>query len=106
MDADEGSTEKRQWQAQLDRLEGLSTDWMERAACAGLADSTNDPWFPPVGNAKAKTEMARRICGHCPVREECLNYAIEGRIEHGLWGGLTRNERRKVMRDRRDQQSA
>lgn len=104
MDADEDDSESRHWQWQWERLAKLSTEWMERAACAGLADQTNDAWFPPVGNAKAKTKMARRICASCPVRAECLNYAIEGRIEHGVWGGLTKGERRKVMRDRRGEQ--
>lgn len=82
---------------QVTRMVRTNTDWMSQAACAGLADVSADAWFPPVGNAKAKARMAKRICEQCPVRLECLSYALHHNIVHGVWGGLTPNER-KLLR--------
>lgn len=44
---------------------------------------------------------AKRICndgGGCPVKSECLSYALRTGQGHGVWGGLTENERRKLRR--------
>lgn len=82
-----------------------STDWMADAACAGLGDATEDAWFPPVGNAQAKGKMAKRICGQCPVRRECLAYALHHGLEHGIWGGLTPNERKELRRQSQEPDS-
>jgi WhiB family redox-sensing transcriptional regulator len=38
---------------------------------------------------------AKRICKRCSVRARCLNYALEARERHGIWGGFTEDERRK-----------
>ncbi len=32
-------------------------------------------------------ELAKSLCGPCPVREECLASAIERREPWGVWGG-------------------
>lgn len=46
---------------------------------------------------------AKAICHRCAVRWECLNYALQTRQRHGIWGGLTPDERtlliRKVRQD-------
>ncbi len=47
--------------------------------------------------------MARRICGHCPVRSECLDYALSGAdtwngVSTGIWGGTTPPERALLRR--------
>ena len=36
----------------------------------------------------------------CPVRPECLEYALEVRETHGIWGGLNEMERRALLRAR------
>jgi hypothetical protein len=46
-------------------------------------------------------EIARRICADCPVKEPCLEYALYNRIEHGVWGGASERERRRIARRRR-----
>lgn len=43
---------------------------------------------------------ARRFCGTCPVRTECLAYALDHRVEVGVWGGMTERQRRALLRCR------
>jgi hypothetical protein len=64
--------------------------WQWRVACAGA-----DPelFFSPKGGT---TAPAKRICGSCGVRTECLNEALADNIESGVWGGLSPQERRKL----------
>ncbi len=42
--------------------------------------------------------IALRACGSCAVREICLDYAMEHRIDHGVWGGATEEQRRQLRR--------
>lgn len=64
--------------------------WMRWASCA---ESDPDLWHPEDSNA-AQAKQAKRICWRCPVRERCLEYALEAGEEHGVWGGLSTSERR------------
>jgi WhiB family redox-sensing transcriptional regulator len=41
-------------------------------------------------------EMARRVCADCPVRDVCLEYALDHHIEHGVWGGASERARRRM----------
>jgi WhiB family redox-sensing transcriptional regulator len=70
-------------------------DWMLRAHCRGASPSE---FFPSDG---VGVEFAQRICANCPVRVECLEYALKFRIEHGVWGGASERERRRILRRRR-----
>jgi WhiB family redox-sensing transcriptional regulator len=63
--------------------------WQERALCRGQTEL----FFPERG---ASTEPAKAICDECPVRAECLDHALEGRDRHGIWGGLSERQRRKL----------
>jgi WhiB family redox-sensing transcriptional regulator len=48
------------------------------------------------GSVLAKRERlakAKAICGRCPVRQECLEHALELPEEYGIWAGLTEEER-------------
>jgi WhiB family transcriptional regulator, redox-sensing transcriptional regulator len=77
----------------------LSSVW-EQAACQAA-----DPelFFPVAGAGAALAEIARAkaVCGRCPVREQCLDYAIESGQAHGVWGGATVDERRAIAARRR-----
>jgi WhiB family redox-sensing transcriptional regulator len=44
---------------------------------------------------------AKAICGRCPVRPDCLAYALDAREDYGVWGGATEDERRAMRRQRR-----
>jgi WhiB family redox-sensing transcriptional regulator len=46
-------------------------------------------------------DVARRICAECPVQAPCLEYALVERIDHGVWGGASERERRRILRQRR-----
>jgi hypothetical protein len=65
-------------------------DWQARVLCAQV-----DPevFFPEKGQS---ARAAKWICGRCPVREACLDYAIAGRVPFGVWGGLSTSERERL----------
>jgi WhiB family redox-sensing transcriptional regulator len=43
-----------------------------------------DLWF---SDAPAELELAKSLCGDCPVRVECLAGAVEREEPWGVWGG-------------------
>lgn len=73
----------------------MDVDWMARGRCASLPPAT---FFPSDG---AGVDAARQICADCPVREACLEYALHHRIDHGVWGGCSERERRRILKRRR-----
>jgi WhiB family transcriptional regulator, redox-sensing transcriptional regulator len=73
----------------------MNLTWRKRAACQGVDPEV----FYPVSEDDA--ENAKVICGQCPVREACLEYAIAYRERDGVWGGATERERRRIVRQRR-----
>ena len=74
-----------------------STTWRAYARCLGMDPDV----FHPPGDADEAAAPARAICAVCPVREPCLEHAITDREHHGVWGGLTERERRRLVRQRR-----
>ena len=69
--------------------------WREDAACR---DEDTNIFFPLNDDAAGP---ALAICAQCPVRAQCLEWALATRQDDGIWGGLTENERRVVRRKRR-----
>ena len=53
----------------------------------------------------AEQNHAKRICRNCPVRTECLAYALDYGMEYGVWGGMTERERRSLVKQRPDVRS-
>jgi WhiB family transcriptional regulator, redox-sensing transcriptional regulator len=76
--------------------------WQWRAACRGEDTSLFfAPNYPETKEEKTIRErQAKGICSRCPVRIECLEYAIRIREPHGIWGGLNEMERRILIRER------
>lgn len=76
--------------------------WFADAACRGY---DVDLFFADrgVGANRDPYREARQVCAGCPVRDECLDYAIELGLRHGFWGGRTERQRRALrgQRDRR-----
>ena len=66
--------------------------WRQKAACRGV-----DPevFFPAGTKVRVAfhTEHAKAICGSCPVRAPCLDYALATGQRDGIWGGMTAEER-------------
>jgi WhiB family redox-sensing transcriptional regulator len=74
-----------------------STTWRSRSACEGL-----DPdIFYPASEDDAASAPAKSICETCPVKEPCLEHALNNREREGVWGGMTERERRRMVRQRR-----
>jgi WhiB family transcriptional regulator, redox-sensing transcriptional regulator len=69
--------------------------WMLSALCRQRAP---EEFFPSDG---VGVEQARKVCADCPVKAECLEYALTYRIDHGVWGGASERERRRILRARR-----
>lgn len=70
--------------------------WQAHAACRGPEAFL---FFAPTHFEKKEEKISREtrakmICDSCPVRSDCLDYALAIREPHGIWGGLTEQERR------------
>jgi WhiB family transcriptional regulator, redox-sensing transcriptional regulator len=72
-----------------------ATAWMHDGNCRNYPPAV---FFPSDG---VGVDRARKICLDCPVAEQCLEYALEQRIEHGVWGGCSERERRRILKRRR-----
>lgn len=78
--------------AVLKEMALLDQDWRAFASCT---DHDPDLFFSP-GSLEHK--IAKGICRKCPVRPECLAYAMDTPVDHGVWGGMTERERKRVRR--------
>lgn len=83
-----------------DRTSADRISWMSRSAC-WRADP--ELFFPAASRfaASGRAEGAKAVCAHCPVRAECLAYALATRQMYGVWGGATEDERRAMTRRNR-----
>jgi WhiB family redox-sensing transcriptional regulator len=72
-------------------------DWRDRAACR---DENPELFFPvsDVGPGARQVAQAKAVCGSCPVRSECLSYALDNGLDHGIFGGTAERERRRLSR--------
>lgn len=71
------------------------TAWMHDGNCRLYPPAT---FFPSDG---VGVDKARKICATCPVVGQCLDYALDHRIDHGVWGGCSERERRRLLRARK-----
>lgn len=71
-----------------------ATDWMDDGTCRDHPPAT---FFPSDG---VGVEVAKRICVTCPVVDTCLEYALENHIDHGVWGGTSERQRRRILKAR------
>ncbi|MGW8953953.1 WhiB family transcriptional regulator [Streptomyces sp. NPDC055709] len=69
--------------------------WRQRGACTG---KDTNLFF--AEHRSSGQEEALRICESCPVRTECLAYALDERFPYGIFGGTTPTWRRDLLRRR------
>lgn len=74
-------------------------DWFEHAACKNLTHLM----FPKEHKDITYIAEARRICASCPVKPNCLEYALEfpPADMHGVWAGLTSRQLAAEQRRRK-----
>lgn len=75
--------------------EDSEDQWRVRAACRGASDI-----FFPDSQLVENLRPAQAICATCPVREPCLNWALDTNQEFGVWGGMTEGDRKRLRRRR------
>lgn len=75
-------------------------DWSQFASCL---DEDPDLFFPvgERGQSLLQLEEARAVCESCAVKSECLQLAMDLESDHGVWGGLGPDERRRLRRELR-----
>lgn len=75
----------------------MTADWPQFAACK---DKPPKWWFPDDSRTPMNAMKAKEVCAGCPVREECLQFAITTHQEYGIWGGMERRERKSQRKYR------
>jgi len=85
-------------------MSALRTDdvWQVKAACRGPQATV---FFPPSSFERKDEKLdrerrAKAICATCAVRQPCLDYAMKIREPHGIWGGLSEGERKRLLESR------
>ena len=76
-----------------------TTEWQQSGLCRA-GDST--VFFPPTTfehkpERETRESRAKAICARCPVRSECLDWALATREPHGVWGGYSESERKQLL---------
>lgn len=74
-----------------------TTNWRHQAACL---DEDPELFFPvsDVGPGARQVAEAKAVCARCPVRSECLTYAMDNGLNDGIFGGTTARERQVLAR--------
>lgn len=87
------------------RLPGPVQDhwtWQALGACRGLQTAM---FFHPEyerGPAREHREsQAKAVCSRCPVLEQCRRHALQVHEPYGIWGGLSAEERKSLLRAER-----
>lgn len=80
--------------------EEVELQWMRDGNCRNYPPAA---FFPSDG---VGVDAARRICATCHVQDQCLDYALANRIDHGVWGGCSERERRRILKRRRQEAAA
>ena len=70
--------------------------WKDKANCYG---SDTGVFYP---SNDASVDVPKRVCGDCPVKVECLEFALSNNEVFGVWGGTSERERRRIKRSRRE----
>lgn len=74
-----------------------SLAWQDEALCREVGVEL---FYPEDDGEYYRTllDTAKAICGECEVRLPCLAYARDRDERHGIWGGMTPLQRRRLAR--------
>lgn len=91
----EGRTKRDKWDkpSRQKTLELPDFD-LSQAVCG----QTDPELFFPDRADNSYSHLAKQICSECPVRIECLTWALKNDEEFGIWGGFSPKERRLIKR--------
>lgn len=82
----------------------VSAELDENGLCRPSGQFDHVDFFPVDGSGVSR---AKAVCnggtmhGVCPVKDECLEYALANRIDHGVWGGESERARRNMVKRRK-----
>ena len=80
--------------------------WQDSAACRGEDLML---FFGPDGERQPERDIrerkAKAVCANCPIRVQCLDWAIATRADYGIWGGVDFERETDVVRRRRREAS-
>lgn len=83
-------------------MDAAGLDWRRAAACRSYDPDLFFPVSPGGVSNERQAAAAVAVCAVCPVRAQCLDFALRTRQAHGVWGGLTEQEldsmRRRAVR--------
>jgi WhiB family redox-sensing transcriptional regulator len=68
--------------------------WRDQAACRDLVTADYDPFFADTTDGQLK---AIAICATCPVRDDCLTFAVRTGQQYGVWGGQPEQTIRRLI---------
>ena len=92
----EGVENEPVWIGLRSRPEDFSDEgelgWQTDALCA---QTDPEAFFPEKGGS---TRDAKKVCGACNVKAQCLEYALANDERFGIWGGLSERERRRLRK--------
>jgi WhiB family redox-sensing transcriptional regulator len=67
-------------------------DWHSAAACRSWDPDLFFPISLTGAPAERQIAKAKEVCAWCPVRTDCLDFALRTRQAYGVWGGLSERE--------------
>lgn len=85
------------------KLNDIVPSWMGQAECSHLdqtlffGEEVEDASKHAPSHTKHLNVIAQNVCGRCPVREQCLDYALTNDLEFGIWGGMTPRARSRYL---------
>lgn len=63
-------------------------------------------WFPVSDVITASAQLAIDLCDDCPIKDACLQTALDKGIKDGIWGGTMPSQRMRMGWRRNDTDSA
>ncbi|MDO1486022.1 WhiB family transcriptional regulator [Rhodococcus rhodochrous] len=99
MNRTSGTSLRRQLDDLAHSEDRVTEHWWDNAACRFFGPA---PFFAPDDETPAqragRERTAKLICSACPVRWTCLQQALTTGEHHGVWGGTTEHERKRLAR--------